>query len=75
MDVVLYSVQEITSFTPLTVFGDLALGLRKSACSLNQNWADENQNLRRTKLYKPPPIDIIRFHYINHPWERHEWDL
>jgi len=68
MDVVLYSVQKIPFLTPWQSPSYLAFRLLKSACSLNQNRADENQNLRRSKLYKPPPIDIIRLH-------SHEWDL
>jgi hypothetical protein len=68
MDVVLYPVQKISSYAPGSLRVIWQIGLLKSACSLNQNRADENQNLRRPKLYKPPPIDIIRVH-------SHEWDL
>jgi hypothetical protein len=68
MDVVLYSVQKIPNLTPWPSPSGLANRLLKSDCSLNQNWADENQNLRLSKLYKPPPIDIIQAH-------SHEWDL
>src|SRR5262252_1025236 len=53
MYVVLYSVQNISSYAPGSLRVIWQLGLRKSGCSLNQN-------LSRSKLYKPPPIDIIR---------------
>jgi hypothetical protein len=56
------------SSRPLAVFSDLAIGLRESARSLNQNRADENQNSARSKLYKPPPIDIIRLRRVTHEY-------